>query len=150
MIDPTTLFTPAVVALFEAKLSEGPNDCWIWTAAKDRDGYGVFYPCKVYRAAHRYSYEYHVAPIPDGLELDHLCRVRACVNPAHLEPVDPLTNKQRVSLRTHCKNGHEFTPENTHLRVTGGGENQGRACRACQRDASRRLYLKNKADRTGV
>ena len=85
--------------------------------------------------AHRVVYEILVGPIPVGLELDHLCRNRACVNPDHLEPVTTRTNLLRGyspwacrARQTHCKRGHEFTPENTY--GTGDGR---RYCRTCRR-----------------
>lgn len=72
------------------------NGCWIWNGAISRYGYGVFNPChaKVERA-HRRVYQELVGPIPEGLVLDHLCRVKACVNPAHLEPVTTQENTRR-------------------------------------------------------
>lgn len=78
---------------------EFTGDCWNWTGMK-RKGYGRFSngarnrPC----TAHRWSYEFLVGPVPDGLELDHLCRNRACVNPAHLEPVTHDENVKRAQL----------------------------------------------------
>jgi hypothetical protein len=85
--------------------------------------------------AHRVVYEALVGPIPDGLELDHLCRVLRCVNPDHLEPVTHAENVARgvKGLRPrYCKAGHEFTPENTRLgRNTNG--NVRRDCRTCHR-----------------
>lgn len=82
--------------------------------------------------AHRMAYEELVGPIADGLQIDHLCRVRCCVNPAHLEPVTQAENIRRgVSptaanrRKTHCKHGHEFTTENTRLVP------EGRICRRC-------------------
>lgn len=81
-------------------------------------------------------------PIPAGLTLDHLCRVRACVNPAHLEPVTLAENKRRgespaarKARQTHCMRGHEFTPENTIRRKDrrGRGILTGRECRVCRK-----------------
>ena len=86
--------------------------------------------------AHRYFYEMHVGPIPDGLEIDHLCRNRACVNPEHLRPVTRAENtfadgslaRAKVNAdKTHCVHGHEYTPENTY-RKPGG---TSRSCRIC-------------------
>lgn len=89
--------------------------CWRWTASIDAYGYGRI----TNRPAHRVSYEVHVGPIPDGLQLDHLCRVRSCVNPNHLEPVTLYENLMRSegpsainSRKTHCKRGHPLTRDN--------------------------------------
>lgn len=116
--------------------------CWLWTAGTDGRGYGLFWHGrrgsggKMHRA-HRWAYEVLVGPIPDGLELDHLCRVRPCVNPDHLEPVTHLENVRRGilgtdqhpnRLKTHCKQGHPFSPENTRV-----GRDGKRACRTCHR-----------------
>lgn len=108
------------------------SGCWLWTAYVDRKGYGVFgINQRTLVKAHRYSYELHVGPIPEGLQLDHLCRVRHCVNPAHLEPVTNQENVIRGNAArpklTHCKHGHEFTPENTYLHPKRGK----RHCKAC-------------------
>jgi hypothetical protein len=81
------------------------------------------------------AYEMLVGPVPDGLELDHLCRVPACVNPDHLEPVTHIENVRRGrsywAERTHCSAGHEYTRENT--RIT----KRGRTCRACKNETER-------------
>lgn len=114
--------------------------CWEWQGACAAwNGYGLFRDGRVHKA-HRFAYEHFVGPIPDGLELDHLCRVRRCVNPAHLEPVTHAENMARSStaLKTHCKNGHPFDAANTRLRPRGG-----RDCRECQRAADRRWRRKH-------
>lgn len=112
--------------------------CWMWQRHVRPTGYGQWTRQRITRQAHRAVYEEMVGPIPDGLTLDHLCRVRACVNPAHLEPVTVQENTlrgdgfaARNAAKTHCVRGHAFTPENTYLRPTG------RACRECVRNASR-------------
>lgn len=74
---------------------DGHDGCWLWTDATSWNGYGRFYTGSRVMSAHRLSYELAVGPIPDGLQIDHLCRVRACVNPAHLEPVTLAENIRR-------------------------------------------------------
>ena len=108
------------------------ESCWIWTAALDQDGYGKCRRDGVKRA-HRVAYEELVGPIPAGLHLDHLCRVRECVNPEHLQPVTNLLNLMRGqtfaainAAKTHCPKGHEYTPENTQRKANGS-----RICRTC-------------------
>lgn len=110
--------------------------CWPWSASVDRKGYGKFnYAGGRALGAHRYSYATAVGPIPDGMQIDHLCRNPSCVNPLHLEPVTPRENTMRSpiavtavhSRKSHCKRGHEFTPENTQPTANG------RQCRVCAR-----------------
>jgi len=88
------------------------GDCWLWRGLVDRKGYGrVTYRGRSGCQAHRVAYEMLVGPIPDGLELDHLCRVHACINPEHLEPVTQQENRRRSPLirPSHCQRGHELT-----------------------------------------
>lgn len=105
--------------------------CWNWTGYLNTGGYGSLYTGeKPSVLSHRFSYEHFVGPIPDGLALDHLCRNKGCVNPFHLEPVTRAENTRRAfALQTHCKYGHEYTPENTHISVVGS-----RKCRQCNRE----------------
>ncbi len=105
--------------------------CWEWTGALDPSGYGAFKDKGKKINAHRWSYEHHRGTIPEGLQLDHLCRVRKCVNPDHLEPVTGKVNTRRGlagKLRaTHCIHGHPYTWENTYWRKQGDRE-----CRTCK------------------
>lgn len=125
----------------------GPDECWVWSGMTV-NGYGHLGGGAGYSRwiAHRFAYELLVGPIPDGLDLDHLCRSRACVNPAHLEPVDRRTNvlrgvgiTARNAAKTHCVNGHAFTPENTQPLRNGG-----RGCRTCRRIRNRRYKAQRK------
>lgn len=115
--------------------------CWLWTGSLTESGYGRFSiggRAGTVVRAHRFSYEMHVGAIPAGLDLDHLCRVRRCVNPSHLEPVTRRENTLRSPIAapavnaslTHCIRGHEFTPENTY---TPPSRPNSRHCRACRR-----------------
>lgn len=109
--------------------------CWVWRGDLTPDGYGRFWARGKNVAAHRWSYEHFVGPIPEGLQIDHLCCVRRCVNPAHLEAVTCRENlhrgdtlNARNARKTHCKHGHEFTEANTLINSDGE-----RVCRACRR-----------------
>lgn len=117
----------------------GLNECWQWLGRIGERGYGMVdltrYPVRHTTTAHRVVYERLVGPIPEGLDLDHLCRNRQCVNPRHIEPVTRIENlrRGRLALRAdHCKHGHPFTEANA--RYVG----DRRFCRACDRDRARR------------
>jgi hypothetical protein len=130
---------------------EKTDTCWLWTGSRTRNGYGQMSVGNKMKKVHRIAWEMLRWPVPDGLSLDHLCRVRHCVRPSHLEPVDHRTNVLRGegisavnAQKTHCTHGHEFTPENTMLRRRGG-----RDCRVCHQErgrrASRAYYWRQKA-----
>lgn len=114
--------------------------CWLWLGYIDPGGYGRF--CRT--GAHRWAYERLVGPIPEGLQIDHLCRVRHCVNPAHLEPVTPAVNTRRSPIhraalnrqKTHCHRGHELAGSNLHLQLRPG-RTPKRHCRTCLREWAR-------------
>lgn len=124
-----------------AKYAPDKNGCWIWQGAIDSSGYGVFKgPAHSGRTgvstAHRWAYIAATGVTPMGLHVDHLCSVTTCINPTHLEAVTPAENQRRRSeRRTHCMNGHEYTPENTRISSTGR-----RRCRTCERAFDRARY----------
>lgn len=130
------------------------DDCWEWTACKvgSKREYGCIRRGGKNVLAHRAMYELFVAPIPEGLTIDHLCRNPGCVRPSHLEPVTRTENTMRGfnpmaknARKTHCVWGHEFTPENTRTYKTKSGV--GRACRACSRRDALAWYYRNKDSR---
>ena len=107
------------------------DGCWFWVASINPQGYGNISVKKRTVGAHRFSYEAFVGPIPEGLQIDHLCRNRRCVNPDHLEPVTGKENRHRAALaQTHCKRGHAFTEETTYWY---GNKRQCRKCKNLNR-----------------
>lgn len=117
------------VAISEISFYNG-TPCWEWTGCKQPNGYGQF-KADGRRGAkktspHRFAYEHYIGLIPEGYEIDHLCKNRSCCNPEHLEAITAQENRiRRNADQTHCKHGHEFTEENTRI------SNGKRVCRAC-------------------
>ncbi len=125
--------------------TEKTNTCWLWKAGKTSRGYGCFYAQGKQGTAHRWAYEHHKGPVPEGLQIDHLCRVRHCVNPDHLEAVTQTENIRRgeggrnMLDRTHCPKGHPYNEENTISVKKQRGKAQ-RKCRVCRNEQQRRRY----------
>ncbi len=140
-----TMATLSVLEEFMQHVSPEPNSgCWLWAGAVDTGGYGAVKWNGRFTTAHRKSYELHIGPIPEGLYLDHLCRVRCCVNPKHVEPVTNSENCKRGKSgefnrsKSHCPSGHEYTPENTYHSVRRNGWKR-RQCATCVKDRQKRL-----------
>ena len=112
------------------------HGCWQWIGHKLK-GYGKFQIGPSSLLAYRWLYKEIHGSLTPGLELDHLCRNRACVNPEHLEPVSHLENIRRGkwATATHCPNGHEYTPESTAV-----GKRGTRLCRPCSRVRYQKHY----------
>jgi len=132
---------------FERNIYRTP-ECWIWTGpsrggSRKRGLYGGFTVDGAMVYAHRYAYERWKGPIPEGMELDHLCGVPKCVNPDHLEAVTHQENLRRWRATfTHCPAGHEYSDENTYVDPKGA-----RRCRECHRQESHARYERTKYNR---
>ena len=129
---------------------EFTDACWLWTAGLFANGYGAFRSGTKHVKVHRYAYEFCVGPIPEGLDLDHLCHNedqscaggptclhRSCVHPGHLEPATRSENCRRGntglnhSSKTECPQGHPYDEQNTAI------YNGHRYCKTCQRERRR-------------
>lgn len=123
--------------------------CWLWSGQLNVGGYGVVSTLGHRSMAHRVSFERSRGPIPAGLELDHLCRVRCCVNPAHLEPVTTKENVLRGNgpsalnaQKTHCYQGHRLSGSNLKIKYLKGTPR--RHCMECNRINNRLYYWKKR------
>lgn len=139
----------------QSRIRKIVGGCWLWTGTINYKGYGAISVNGRTKPAHRVVYEREIGPIPSGLVLDHLCRVRNCVNPAHLEAVTTAENNRRSApfnpasqrfgdafagarwrggkqTQSHCFHGHEMTPKNT---LVWSGDR--RRCRECERQRNR-------------
>lgn len=121
---------------FHERIVISGDGCWLWTGATDGHGYGAINVEGRARKAYTVAYTLLVGPIPEGLQLDHLCRVRACCNPAHLEPVTSKENARRGLngvLNVACPHGHPYDEANTYYAPGNGGKR----CRECNRERGR-------------
>ena len=145
---------------FWDKVSPCPmSGCWLWTGMLNGNGYGLKRRGgrgTGHHVVHRFAFQALVGPVPADLDLDHLCRVRCCCNPAHLEPVSrrenilrgigPQVISARMRQRTYCHKGHPYSEENTWLNPT----TKKRECRECNRARARRGYHKRMSKRRGA
>ena len=119
--------------------------CWTWNGYRNDKGYGHVKIDRRWLPVHRYCYEHAVGPIPTGLQIDHLCRNRACVRPTHMEAVTLVENirrglagvrgGERQRAKTHCPQGHLYNEQNTYVK-----KSSYRACRTCHRESEFRRY----------
>ena len=138
------LLKPSAEDRFWSKVDK-TETCWLW-ALPVTGRYARFKLSGSDRQAHRVAYEWANGPVPDGLEIDHLCRVRHCVRPSHLEAVTHTENLRRGNgwsgrnvRKTHCPQEHPYSPGNTYTLKHGG-----RRCKTCAKLATRK-YLRKKA-----
>lgn len=135
---------------FLEKITIDSSECWIWNSVKDAGGYGLFRVNGKWVKTHRYTFEMAGGTLNESLVIDHLCKVRECCNPHHLEQVTMGENTRRgnavknrkaqAATITKCVQGHEFTPDNTYEYK---GRRMCKACRASRRNVARDARRKN-------
>lgn len=125
------------------------DDCWLFAGSLNTDGYGTIFGDGRSHRAHRVMYENHTGKSLDGFYSDHLCRVRSCINPDHIDPVDNVTNIMRGEApsaqnarKTHCAKGHPLAPPNLYK-----SKNGWRICKACHTRFKREYRARLKAKR---
>ncbi len=128
IIHPITI---PLLAKIESHITRLPNGCWEWERKRRGSKYAVMEFDRRPRSVHRIMYTFAWGDIPDGLELDHICRNQYCVNPFHLEAVTHKTNMERGDfssmIKAHCKRGHPMSGDNIYFRP-GNGYRQCYAC----------------------
>lgn len=131
-----------------ATYTQRVGECVEWTGSRNPQGYGTIVVAGKSRGAHQVAYEMSMGPVPIGLELDHLCRNRACVNPAHLEPVTHRENTLRGdsiaaknASKTHCSRGHPYSGDNLRIRAK-----KRRGCRICHAAAARKYRARKRGE----
>lgn len=128
---------------WESIMPEPNSGCWIWVGNLEKDGYAKFFTNKQYNRAHRFSYEQFVGEIPEGLEIDHKCSIRCCVNPTYMEAVTHQENVKRGLTgivnrsKTKCPQGHPYSGANLYVMPNGG-----RVCKICRRASYPKTILK--------
>jgi hypothetical protein len=142
----------AEIGRFDRKIDINPDsDCWAWKGHINENGYGQFRFNGKPGKAHRFSYTFFKGLIPEGLQIDHLCRNRACCNPDHLEAVTHRENIRRGkageynTVKTHCPQGHEYAGDNLYYTPR-----TGRLCKICNRLYSRNYARKQREKRKVV
>lgn len=134
---------------FAEKYEVSEDGCWLWTGATIRGGYGQMKAWGRHETAHRIAYRLFVGPIPKGLEMEHLCRVRNCVNPEHVEPVTHAENMARSSKgrdqNPNCPNGHPYVNGSWVWRSQKNRPTPWRTCLICEKAGNRRKYAKTKS-----
>ena len=136
-MEPLTLSPDIKKRLFSKINKSGPNGCWVWTDSLTRAGYGRFRVGKMKYFSHRLTYTLEKGAIPAGYDIHHKCENPACTNPDHLQPaskadhlilLNPNSQPNRFKAQTHCKHGHEFTPDNIYW-IKG----KWRGCKQCRK-----------------
>jgi hypothetical protein len=136
--------TPSRLRAFirDIRKPAGEFGCWEWIGARNGNGYGSSCGSD---PAHRVAYSWLVGPIPEGQELDHTCRNRACVNPHHLEPVSRSENRKRIceygprEFRPYCKRGHALVRGNARRWSDGRDRPERIYCRICHDGENRKM-----------
>lgn len=140
-----------IVERFNNSYIPEPNSgCWLWYKATSMSGYGSMRVGKLMVRAHRLSYQIHHGTILKDLMILHKCNTKLCVNPDHLKAGTHLDNmldlikwgKKKNRLKTHCKNGHEYSEDNTYIKKIG--RSYGRFCRECKRNHLRKFRKLNR------
>lgn len=142
------LSLPQRIEVWKTRSIITEKGCWLWTGSKCKGHGKVWFAGKLH-GVHRLVYEYVKGPVREGLELDHTCKMRACWNPAHVEPVTHKVNLERGTSanreKKHCPRGHAYDNSNTRVNARGS-----RCCITCARDRSRQQKIALKALRHEV